>query len=59
MNKNVKNWMRGPFFSSRLLFVALIIITLIEGFEVATAEDKQLVFDVALKDAQPQTDPLQ
>lgn len=59
MNKNLKNWIRGPFFSSRLLFVALIIFTLIEAFEVATAENKQLVFDVALKDVQPQTDPLQ
>ena len=59
MNKNLKNWTRGPFFSSRLLFVALIIFTLIEGFEVATAENKQLVFNVVLKDAQPQSDPLQ
>lgn len=58
MNNNLKNWTRGPFFSSRLLFVALIIFTLIEGFEVATAENKQLVFDVALKGAQPQKDPL-
>ena len=58
MNKNLKNWTRGPFFSSRLLFVALIIFTLIEGFEVATAENKQLVFNVALKDTQPQSDPL-
>jgi len=29
--------MRGPFFSSRLLFVALIIFTLIEALDVATA----------------------
>lgn len=47
------------FFSSRLLFVALIIFTLIESFEVGTAENKQLVFNVALKNAQPQSDLLQ
>jgi len=53
MKNNLKNWTRSPFFSSRLLFVALIVITLFEFLDVLTTENKQLVFEVELKDKEP------
>jgi hypothetical protein len=53
MKKMLKNWTRSPFFSSRLLFVALIVITLFEFLDVLTTENKQLMFEVELKGKEP------
>lgn len=54
--KNIKNWKLGPFFSGRLLFIAFIAITIFEAIDVITTEKKQLVFEVALKESEPQSD---
>lgn len=58
MKKMLKNWTRSPFFSSRLLFVALIVITLFEFLDVLTTENKQLMFEVELKDTEPQEETI-
>ncbi len=54
--KTIKKWGHGHFFSSRILFVFLIVFTLFEAAEVITADKKQLIFEVALKDKNPQID---
>ncbi len=58
MKFNLKNWIRGPFFSSRLFFVFLIVLTLFEAADVLTAEKKQLIFEVTPKEKEPQVDPI-
>ena len=58
MKPKLKSWLRGPFFSSRFFFIAIIIITLLETVDVLTTEDRKLIFKVALKDKDPQIDML-
>jgi hypothetical protein len=58
MKKMLKNWTRSPFFSSRLFFVLLIVIALFEFFDVITTENKQLIFEVELKNKEPQEDAI-
>lgn len=58
MRSELKPWLRGPFFSSRFFFIAIIIITLLETVDVLTTEDRKLIFKVALKDKDPQIDML-
>jgi len=58
MKNNLKNWTRSPFFSSRLLFVSFMVITLFEFIDVITTENKQLMFEVALKDREPQKEKI-
>ena len=58
MKKNLKNWTRSPFFSSRLFFVVLIVIALFEFVDVITTENKQLIFEVELKNKEPQVDTI-
>lgn len=59
MKMRIKPWLRSPFFSTRFFLIAIIIITLLETIDVLTTEDRKLVFKVALKDKDPQTDLLQ
>jgi hypothetical protein len=58
MKKMLKNWTRSPFFSSRLFFVLLIVIALFEFVDVITTENKQLIFEVELKNKEPQEDAI-
>lgn len=58
MKHNLKNWTRSPFFSSRLFFVLLIVIALFEFVDVITTENKQLIFEVELKNKEPQEDAI-
>jgi hypothetical protein len=59
MKIDVKSWIRRPLFSAQLYFIAFMVISLLEGIDVLTTEKRDLVFQVKLNDANPQTDRLQ